>query len=116
MNENLPMKVENKFFNKIKNFFRKIFGFSSNYNNRGITNNDYNQEDSQFLNSIKVEENNEYLKEKSREMKREELLNKIDDNPEIIKDLSEEKLKKIKELYLESIKSYEEKIAKLKIN
>ena len=107
MSSNLPIKQDNSLFGRIKNFFKKIF-FKEKLNN------DYEEKKdnikNQFQESIKVETNNDYINE----IKREEFLNKIENNPQLLYDLPIEKLKKLETYYEEYIKKQEEQLAKLK--
>lgn len=114
MKNNLPIKEDNSFLGKIKNFFRKLF-----YRNRGESRVDNviteqpqikKQDNTDFQESIKVEVKNDYITE----MKREEFLDNLEKNPKLLYELSVEKLEKLENYYSESIKKQEEKLAKIK--
>ena len=116
MNNNLPTVYDNSLFGKIKTFFRNIFAKKQveNIQEEKVEEQpvveEVDNKKVQFQESIKAETNNEYAKE----MKREEILDKIENNPDILNNLSIEKLEKIEELLEESIKQQEDKLAKLK--
>ena len=102
MNENLPVKQNNSIFGKIKNFFRSLFykEKKEDIQNKTVLNSEIiDKNKNQFQNSIKIEVNNDFMKDK----KREELLDKIEENPEMLNDMSTEKLLKLESYYLESI-------------
>lgn len=114
MRNNLPIKEDNSFFGKIKNFFRKLF-----YRNRRESSVDNivteqpqikKQDNTAFQESIKVEVKNDYVTE----MKREEFLDNLEKNPKLLYEVSVEKLEKLENYYNESIKKQEEKLAKIK--
>jgi len=114
MNSNLPVKQDNSLFRRIKNFFRKIFFKEKIEENSeekiGIKTEKENTRKKQFGESIRFEVDNDYINE----MKREEFLDKLECNPELLYDLPVEKLEKLESYYEESIKKQEEKLAKIK--
>jgi len=66
-----------------------------------------------FHKSLKVNIKNDY-DERLKEIKREEFLDEIENNPELLKNLPIEKLKRLVAYMELSIKKKEEKLAKLK--
>jgi len=116
MNSNLPVKKDNSLFERIKNFFRKIFfkqKIEDNYEEKIEVQPKIEKEDNrktQFEESIRAETNNDYINE----MKREEFLDKLESNPKLLYDLPIGKLEKLENYYGESIKKQEEKLAKIK--
>ena len=116
MNSNLPVKQDNTLCGKIKNFFRKLF--FKEPENTEVQNNIQEQETviesedrkDKFQESIKVEVKNDYVNE----VKREEFLDELESNPQLLYDLPIEKLEKLENYYEESIKKQEIKLAKMK--
>ena len=111
-NSNLPVKRNESFLNKIKSFFRKVFYKKGKHEKLSYQADTIskNRETQKFGDSIKAEVNNDFLND----LKREEFLDKISKNFNIINDLSIEKLEKIEQYYIESIKYHEKKLASLK--
>lgn len=100
MNENLPMKIEKGIFGKIKNFFRRLFYKSSQIveqNNIEEYKTDEIKEKKaeSFVNNIKVEVDDSIQKE----LKRNELFQKIRKNPEMLDTLSSKQLKNLSKYY-----------------
>lgn len=116
MNSKLPVKQDNSLFGKIKNFFKRVFfkrKIEDNYEEKVEVQSKIEKEDNrkkQFEDSIRIETSNEYINE----MKREEFLDKLESNPELLYDLPVEKLEKLESYYGESIKKQEEKLARIK--
>lgn len=120
MGNNLPQKYNDSIFYKIKNFFLRLFGNKSdnldekvsninNLNNNVNNNAEIIKPKEIGKNSISVmrEEN-----EKNRE--KEELLNQIEENTDLINNWSVERLLKLEKVYDEKIAQYDNEIAKLK--
>ena len=116
MNENLPIKQKNNLFTKIKKFLKKIFYKEQvNYKepiNRENSNfiEENNSKKEKFQGSIKIEVKNDYVNE----LKREEFLDKLDGNLQVLYDFPIEKLEKLENYYKESIDKMEMKLANLK--
>lgn len=116
MNSNLPIKYENSFFGRIKNFFRKIFikiqtenHYEGKIEAQPKFEKSYNRKN-QFQESMRFETKNDYITE----MKREEFLDELERNPKLLYDFSIENLRKLEKYYGESIKKQEEKLARIK--
>lgn len=116
MKNNLPIKEDNSFLGKIKNFFRKLFYRKPVENSVDNVITEQTQikkeNNTEFQESlkIKVEVKNDYLTE----MKREEFLDDLEKNPKLLYELPIEKLEKLEDYYNESIKKQEAKLAKIK--
>lgn len=116
MNSNLPIKQDKSLFGRIKVFFRKIFfkeKIENDYIEKVEEQSSIQNEDNrkkQFEESIRVETNNDYINE----IKREEFLDKLESNPELLYSFPVDKLEKLESYYGESIKKQEEKLAKIK--
>lgn len=100
---NLPIKQNNNIFNKIKNYLRKIL--KKDFNNslqeevekQETINNTYNEQSS-------VDKMREIIKEEQRQEKTaQSLLNMIEKNPDLIYNLSNERLKQLITLYDDEI-------------
>ena len=99
MKNNLPIKKENNFLSKIKNFFRRLFVKKDPIE---ITNNIdekmdiSNQQDKQsFGDDIKISVFNDYLND----FKRTDFINKIEKNPDLLYNISIDRLKKLENYY-----------------
>ena len=114
MKNNLQVKENNPFFEKIKNFFRKLFyrkPTEISVDNVIAEQTTIKKENNTaFQESIKVEVKNDYVTE----MKREEFLDDLEKNPKLLYELPIEKLEKLEDYYNESIKKQEAKLAKIK--
>ena len=121
MNENLPMKENNGLFTKLKLFFRKLFyRFEKKSNDEFKEKNMIEENNIQkeiFPNSIVIEVDNSIQKE----FQKNELFEKIINNPEVLKKLSNEQLEmfnkyanKVIEKNKEIIKTKKDEISKLK--
>lgn len=114
MKNNLPIKEDNSFFGKIKNFFRKLFYRKPVENSVDNVISEQAQikkeSNTAFQESIKADVKNDYLTE----MKREEFLDELEKNPKLLYELPIEKLEKLEYYYSESIKKQEAKLAKIK--
>ena len=121
MNENLPMKENNGLFTKLKLFFRKLFyRFEKKSNDEFKEKNKIEENNIQkeiFPNSIVIEVDNSIQKE----FQKNELFEKIINNPEVLKKLSNEQLEmfnkyanKVIEKNKEIIKTKKDEISKLK--
>jgi len=121
MGNNLPIKKDN-IVDKIKNWFKGIFSKKENINNQIVSDEklNNNKESSQelFVNIMKVEfgksnvsyTNSEYTLNK----KRDDEIEKILKNPEILLDLPIEKLELLRDICKEQAVKYEAKLARLK--
>lgn len=115
MNSNLPIKEENSFLGRIKNFFKKLFPrknieYDIENTVKEETTSKENENKDKFQENIKIEVKNDYIND----IKREEFLDNIENNPELLYDLPIEKLEKLENYYKTSIKNFEEKLAKIK--
>lgn len=108
MSSNLPVKQNNNFFHKIKNFFREIFSkgkIENNYEEKIEVQPKIKQEDKReksFKESIKVEPNNDYITE----IKREKFLDELESNPKLLYNLPIEKLEILDEEQSENFRKY----------
>lgn len=95
---------------------------SNSDNVQEVSNNNINEEQKEnaqeqgFVDSIKVAPKTKTENEKIQEEKRERLLDKVDANLDIIHNLPQDKIEKIKQLYIESISNYDQEIKMLKQN
>ena len=121
MGNNLPIKKDN-IIDKIKNWFKGIFAKKENINNQIVSNEKLNNskesKQESFVNSMKAEfgnsnasyTNSEYTLNKKRDDEIEKILN----NPEILLELPIEKLELLRDICKEQANKYEVKLAKLK--
>lgn len=122
MNNTLPNLEEKGFINKIKQFFKNLF-FKNKFNKlenqeenvEKAVNKKYNTE---FKTDIKVDIDNKRL---IQEHERNEFFTKIRNNPELLQDLSNERLEMLSNFYEKKIEinnkiiqEKQEKIKKLK--
>lgn len=117
---NLPIKVENGIFGKIKLFFRKLFFKDEQLNEIEevqIKNIVSNNQKKFFEDNMKVEVNDDFVKD----IKRNEFITQIETNPDLLYDLPLEKIEKLSEYYSDLIekekeenKKLEEKLSRLK--
>ena len=117
---NLPIKVENGIFGKIKLFFRKLFFKDEQLNEIEevqIKNIVSNNQKKFFEDNMKVEVNDDFVKD----IKRNEFITQIETNPDLLYDLPLEKIEKWSEYYSyliekekEENKKLEEKLSRLK--
>ena len=116
MKENLPVKENKSIFHKIRKFFRKLFyKDETGKDTKEIVEKTDTKKKSQnksidFQDKIKIEVKNGYVKE----IKREELLDEIDKNFNVLYGMSIDKLKRIEKCYKESIKQHKEKLTEIK--
>ncbi len=102
--ENLPIEPENGFIGKIKKFFRNIFGKKEHLN---VV--DTNEKKIDVSNKTSVFEE---MQRQSKKLENEEfIIYQTVKNPELIKNLSEDKKKKLEELYDKKIRENDEIIA-----
>lgn len=111
MNNQLIKKEDISIFDKIRGFFRKIF----NKKDKKKESNEILEQDSgkkinEFEKSIKVEKSN--LNAKERELK--EFIKEIENNPDIIDNLSNDRLDKLIKYYDNITNAKRIKIEKLK--
>ena len=116
MMNNLPVKKKVSFIEKVKSFVLNLFN---------IKKDNIIEEDKQipiikeiktnnFVETIKAEVNNDFIIEREKDKEREEFLNKIEENPNLLYELSEEKLIKLEKYYDELIEKETLKLEKLK--
>ena len=112
MNNQLMKKEDIPIFDKIKIFFRNIF-FKKDISINEIKEIENNKlaKDVQFEQNLKGAISTTY--EKENELKR--LYRKIEDNPNILEKLSEDKLDRVIQYYQNATASKREKIKKLKM-
>jgi len=109
MNENLPKKEDKGFFRKIKNLFMKLFYQPNSKSDfEEITLKEDNIQKEKFEKELKIE-NDGYVSD----IKRKEFLKEIEENPDLLYDLSNEKLEKLNEYYKELIKYNKLEVEKL---
>ena len=120
MGNNLPVKKDS-IVEKIKKWFKGIFAKKENTTSQIIENdtkaNDAIDTQESFVNSMKSESennssytNSEYTLNK----KRDDEIEKILKNPEVLYDLPMDKLEMLKNIVKEQEKKYEQKLAQLK--
>ena len=114
MLNNLPIKNVNCLIENVQKSFRKLSTKYEESNNQIITNDEekelIDKKKEKFHESIKAEVKINYI----HELKREEILDAIEVNQDLLYDLPIEKLEKIEQYYIESISKYEERLRKLK--
>lgn len=104
--EGLPKKINDNIFNKFISFFRKIFwrkNKTSEVENKYVIENTDTKEEFKMRLQKEVKENN----------KKEEIIRKIEENPNIIYELSDERLSQLLELYDEKILKLDNDILEL---
>ena len=119
--DNLPMIRKETFFSKIKNFFRRLFGRKEDISNdilveaqneiscemkEEILPNEINKKDD-FLEDFKKANKNNSLKE--------EIFQKVRQNPELKNTLSDKRLGQLLEIYYEKIDKVREENRQLQI-
>ena len=120
MSNNLSKKEHVSFFEGIKIFLKKILKKQSiqtmiepqdkQLEKIEKPKNAEDKTKESFENYLKVEIKSDYENDK----KREEFVKNLEKNPKLFYELPIEKLQKLEEYYKESIKKYEEKLAKIK--
>lgn len=113
MNNKLPIKKKVSFIDKIKNFFKSFFK-KDNFNNIEQTDNLINADiklTDNFQDSLKMEIKNQNI---SKDENKEEFLEQLENNPELLYELPIEKLRKIEEYYDELIIKYSENLKRIK--
>lgn len=115
MKNQLISLKKHSIYNKIKNFFYKVFhGNTMNntdHNNKDIANNHIKKED--FINDIKA---NLDINEVIKKVKREEFVKELENNDKILDNLSLDKLKVIKKFYEDRVNRKKEILKKMKNN
>jgi hypothetical protein len=111
MNNQLIKREDISIFDKIKGFFRRLFNKKTKKNVVTENKEQYSAEKvNEFEKSLRVDESN--INTKAKELK--EFINKIETNPDIIENLSNDRLDKLI-VYYESITNAKRiKIEKLK--
>ena len=120
MGNNLPIKQDN-IIDKIKNWFKGIFAKKENVNNQIVSDEKLSNKErpqESFVNTMKAEfgssnasyTNSEYTLNK----KRNDEIEKILKNPEVLLGLPIEKLELLRDVCKEQANKYEAKLAKLK--
>lgn len=113
MNKNLPTEYKSGFINKIRSFFSNLFS-------KKTKNEDYIPE----VNKIEVTEvtevkeelkknTNEVSTEYFKDMNKEQFISQLEDNPDLLNNLSIEQLEKLNVYYDDIIAEYEEKLKKV---
>lgn len=115
MNNNLPIKKENSIIFKIKTFFRKIFNkedFTYKINNLDSESKNISDDkmEGNFGDNLKVEVSNEYVKE----LKKNDFIDEIEKNPDLLYNLSIDRLKKLEDYYDELIEKDKEILSNIK--
>lgn len=105
MENNLPQKYNEGIFSKIRNFFLKLFKKKSNI----VDNQPIIQPKEINKNPISM-----LRKENENNKEKEQLLNQIEENTELINSWSIERLLKLEKIYDEKITKYDNEIAKIK--
>ncbi len=112
---NLPIKQENGFINKIKQFFRMLFyKKEKNILKEEIIENVKIGENKQVANSFKerleTEVGNDYLKD----IEKDEFIKKIEKNPNILYGLSLDRLEKLEKYYDKLLEKDRQELERLK--
>lgn len=115
MKNNLPVKKEDNFIEKIKNFVKKLFSKSKYEKVDEVENiiTNKNEEESlasKYKDVVNNNVKNEYVLNKERE----EFLKLTEKNPSILYNLPIEKLKTLESYYDEEINMYKNKLYKIK--
>lgn len=115
MNNNLPIKKEYSIIFRIKNFFRKLFNKEdSNYSINDSDSENKNIYDDKmegnFGDNLKVEVSNEYVKE----ITKNDFIDEIEKNPDLLYNLSIDRLKKLEKYYDELIEKDKEELKNIK--
>lgn len=111
MNNQLIRKEDLSIFDKIKAFFTNIFHKRNSIKaNLEIQENDNKKQSTEFENNIKVDISNINTKEKDLK----EFIKHIENNPNIIENLSNDRLDKLIKYYEDITNSKQRKIEKLK--
>ena len=107
-NDKLPIEYENSFLKKIKQFFRKLF-MKRNVNQKISNTNIKSKQELNRKNTItELKDNNVKNRLKNN------VLEKIDENPELLETASIKRLEEINMMYDEQIKENDRKIEYLK--
>ena len=111
MNENLPQKYKESFFHKfikkIKMFFSKTK--EENKIENVSANNKIFEEKNDIISSLKVN----FDTNASREYKKKEFMKNLSDNPELLENFSNDKLKRILKYYLDENEKKRELLKKI---
>lgn len=115
MNNNLPIKKENSIIFKIKTFFRKLLkkdnlNYSVNNANSENKNISDGKMEDNFGDNLKVEVSNEYVKE----LKKNDFIDEIEKNPDLLYNLSIDRLKKLEKYYDELIEKDKKELNNVK--
>ena len=109
--KSLPIKQESNVFSKLKRFFRNLF---VKRDSKCISNNENikveNKKTIDFSEALKEEVSYEFLND----YKKKDLLEEIENNPDLLKELSLERLEQLDRYYDQVIAEYKEKIDKIK--
>lgn len=107
--KNLPIKITDNVFYKIKNFFKKIFGFEKvNQKLKAVQeNNEMTNEQNSFKENIKVHGIKEgSLEEIRMQENKNRILETFAQNTELLNNLTMDELIKLEAMYDEEIKKY----------
>ncbi len=108
----LPVLYKNGLFFKLKNFFKSLFKSKAQKSEEINPNKEIIQElkdNAEFSKNLKYEIENKV----SEEYKKREFIDKIEENPELLNELSVDRLKKLVNYYDEIILDYKDKIKKI---
>ncbi len=117
MKNNLPQEYNKGFLYKIKSFFKSLF-----HRNKEIKNNDtstnqtnieINEDNKAFVNELKVDNNVSTNTSISDEEKEDTIFKRIEENPDLLNDLSIEKLAEIERIYDKKISELDANINKI---
>lgn len=108
MNVNLPQKSENSFFSKMKNFFKKLFYKENN----SIGQNAEVKKDKEINQSNTILE----MRKESQNLRlKDDILEIVEKNPDIIDSLSKENLERLDKLCDDEIIKLDKELEELKL-
>jgi len=113
MNNKL-MKIErNSFFHKIKTFIVNLFHKQNkNYNVMKNCEEENKSNEESFIDYIKIEDDNI----PNRSIKLKQFMNELEKKPDIVENLSDERLDKLLDYYEKMVDGKKKKVARLKIS
>ncbi|MBR3134168.1 MAG: hypothetical protein IKG56_01745 [Clostridia bacterium] len=117
MKNNLPQEYNNGFLYKIKSFFKNLFHMNKEIKNDDTstnqTNIEINEDNKAFVNELKVDNNVSTNTSISDEEKEDTIFKRIEENPDLLNDLSIEKLAEIERIYDKKISELDANINKI---
>ena len=117
MKNNLPQEYNNGFLYKIKSFFKNLFHMNKEITNDDTstnqTNIEINEDNKAFVNELKVDNNVSTNTSISDEEKEDTIFKRIEENPDLLNDLSIEKLAEIERIYDKKISELDANINKI---